>query len=91
MPFIQSLRFSSSGRYGLEMWNKTLFRLAGVYILYKRKIIIIVVGILKWLSSINYRELGKGIVPYSPLGRGFFSSGAKLVDSLSDKDVRKVN
>ncbi|KAF0893598.1 hypothetical protein E2562_027323 [Oryza meyeriana var. granulata] len=35
------------------------------------------------------RELGIGIVAYSPLGRGFFSSGAKLVDSLSDQDFRK--
>jgi hypothetical protein len=38
-----------------------------------------------------FRELGIGIVAYSPLGRGFFSSGAKLADSLSDEDVRKVN
>ncbi|KAL6650530.1 hypothetical protein ACP70R_009455 [Stipagrostis hirtigluma subsp. patula] len=35
------------------------------------------------------RELGIGIVAYSPLGRGFFSSGAKLVDSLSEQDYRK--
>ncbi|CAL5017708.1 unnamed protein product [Urochloa decumbens] len=35
------------------------------------------------------RELGIGIVAYSPLGRGFFSSGAKLVDSMSEEDVRK--
>uniref|UniRef100_A0ACD5XRF3 Uncharacterized protein n=1 Tax=Avena sativa TaxID=4498 RepID=A0ACD5XRF3_AVESA len=35
------------------------------------------------------RELGIGIVSYSPLGRGFFSSGPKLADSLSDQDVRK--
>ncbi|KAH9288100.1 hypothetical protein KI387_032217 [Taxus chinensis] len=35
------------------------------------------------------RELGIGIVPYSPLGRGFFSSGAKLLESVSDKDFRK--
>ncbi|KAM3366843.1 hypothetical protein ACQJBY_015883 [Aegilops geniculata] len=35
------------------------------------------------------RELGIGIVAYSPLGRGFFSKGAKLVDSLSDQDFRK--
>uniref|UniRef100_A0A804PV74 NADP-dependent oxidoreductase domain-containing protein n=1 Tax=Zea mays TaxID=4577 RepID=A0A804PV74_MAIZE len=37
------------------------------------------------------RELGIGIVAYSPLGRGFFCSGAKLVDSLSEQDFRKVN
>ncbi|XP_057852788.2 probable aldo-keto reductase 2 [Cryptomeria japonica] len=35
------------------------------------------------------RELGIGIVPYSPLGRGFFSSGAKLVESLANNDYRK--
>uniref|UniRef100_A0ACD5UYW4 Uncharacterized protein n=1 Tax=Avena sativa TaxID=4498 RepID=A0ACD5UYW4_AVESA len=35
------------------------------------------------------RELGVGIVAYSPLGRGFFSKGSKLVDSLSDQDFRK--
>ncbi|KAK9146052.1 hypothetical protein Sjap_005955 [Stephania japonica] len=35
------------------------------------------------------RELGIGIVAYSPLGRGFFSSGAKLMETLSDDDSRK--
>ncbi|CAD6337877.1 unnamed protein product [Miscanthus lutarioriparius] len=35
------------------------------------------------------RELGIGIVAYSPLGRGFLCSGAKLVDSLSEQDFRK--
>ena len=39
----------------------------------------------------NSRELGIGIVAYSPLGRGFFSSGSKLIDSLSGQDIRKVN
>uniref|UniRef100_A0A0D9W3J7 NADP-dependent oxidoreductase domain-containing protein n=1 Tax=Leersia perrieri TaxID=77586 RepID=A0A0D9W3J7_9ORYZ len=34
-------------------------------------------------------ELGIGIVAYSPLGRGFFSSGAKLVNELPDEDFRK--
>jgi len=38
----------------------------------------------------NFRELGIGIVAYSPLGRGFLSSGPKLVDTLSDQDFRKV-
>jgi aryl-alcohol dehydrogenase-like predicted oxidoreductase len=37
-----------------------------------------------------FRELGIGIVAYSPLGRGFFSSGAKMVESLSEDDFRKV-
>ncbi|XP_015962469.2 probable aldo-keto reductase 2 isoform X2 [Arachis duranensis] len=36
------------------------------------------------------RELGIGIVAYSPLGRGFFSSGSKLLDNLSQDDFRKV-
>ncbi|XP_059070209.1 probable aldo-keto reductase 2 [Cryptomeria japonica] len=35
------------------------------------------------------RELGIGIVAYSPLGRGFFSSGAKIVENLDDQDFRK--
>jgi aryl-alcohol dehydrogenase-like predicted oxidoreductase len=35
------------------------------------------------------RELGIGIVAYSPLGRGFFSSGPKMFDNLSDQDFRK--
>jgi aryl-alcohol dehydrogenase-like predicted oxidoreductase len=38
----------------------------------------------------NFRELGIGTVAYSPLGRGFFSEGSKLVESLSDQDFRKV-
>ncbi|KAG6516142.1 hypothetical protein ZIOFF_026591 [Zingiber officinale] len=36
------------------------------------------------------RELGIGIVAYSPLGRGFFSSGPKLAESLSEGDFRKL-
>ncbi|CAN1346671.1 Probable aldo-keto reductase 2, partial [Linum perenne] len=36
------------------------------------------------------RELGIGIVAYSPLGRGFLASGPKLVDSLADGDYRKM-
>uniref|UniRef100_A0A7N2LZQ4 NADP-dependent oxidoreductase domain-containing protein n=1 Tax=Quercus lobata TaxID=97700 RepID=A0A7N2LZQ4_QUELO len=32
------------------------------------------------------RELGIGIVAYSPLGRGFSSSGSKFVENLSDND-----
>ncbi|GLJ31913.1 hypothetical protein SUGI_0642330 [Cryptomeria japonica] len=35
------------------------------------------------------RELGIGIVTYSPLGRGFFASGAKLLESVTDYDYRK--
>ncbi|XXG49527.1 hypothetical protein AAC387_Pa02g3693 [Persea americana] len=35
------------------------------------------------------RELGIGIVAYSPLGRGFLSSGPKIVDTLSNNDFRK--
>ncbi|KAH9320187.1 hypothetical protein KI387_021956, partial [Taxus chinensis] len=36
------------------------------------------------------RELGIGIVPYCPLGQGFFCSGAKMVESLADNDFRKI-
>ncbi|KAL7081488.1 hypothetical protein ACP275_14G043000 [Erythranthe tilingii] len=36
------------------------------------------------------RELGIGIVPYSPLGRGFFSTGPKLMENLSEGDFRKM-
>ena len=36
------------------------------------------------------RELGIGIVAYSPLGRGFLSSGAKVVENLADNDFRKA-
>ncbi|XP_022881623.1 probable aldo-keto reductase 3 [Olea europaea var. sylvestris] len=35
------------------------------------------------------RELGIGMVVYSPLGQGFFSSGAKLVETLPEGDFRK--
>jgi len=35
------------------------------------------------------RELGIGIVPYSPLGRGFLSAGAKLFENLEEGDFRK--
>uniref|UniRef100_A0A0C9RSV4 TSA: Wollemia nobilis Ref_Wollemi_Transcript_14471_2037 transcribed RNA sequence n=1 Tax=Wollemia nobilis TaxID=56998 RepID=A0A0C9RSV4_9CONI len=35
------------------------------------------------------RELGIGIVPYSPLGRGFLSSGPKMVEAFADNDSRK--
>ncbi|XP_023642863.1 probable aldo-keto reductase 3 [Capsella rubella] len=36
------------------------------------------------------RELGIGIVVYSPLGRGFFASGPKLVENLDNNDFRKA-
>ncbi|MQL81746.1 hypothetical protein Taro_014210 [Colocasia esculenta] len=35
------------------------------------------------------RELGIGIVAYSPLGRGFLSSGPKMVENLTEQDDRK--
>ncbi|XP_056855033.1 probable aldo-keto reductase 6 [Raphanus sativus] len=35
------------------------------------------------------RELGIGIVAYSPLGRGFLASGTKLVENLEHGDPRK--
>ncbi|CAL9102200.1 probable aldo-keto reductase 2 isoform X1 [Musa acuminata AAA Group] len=36
------------------------------------------------------RELGIGIVAYCPLGGGFFSSGPKMVETLSEHDFRKL-
>ncbi|KAJ4716551.1 NAD(P)-linked oxidoreductase superfamily protein [Melia azedarach] len=35
------------------------------------------------------RELGIGIVAYSPLGRGFFCSGKKLTENFTNDDFRK--
>ncbi|KAM0013679.1 putative perakine reductase [Helianthus debilis subsp. tardiflorus] len=37
------------------------------------------------------RELGIGIVSYSPIGRGFLASGPKLVTSLKEGDLRMGN
>ncbi|KAG5383034.1 hypothetical protein IGI04_034504 [Brassica rapa subsp. trilocularis] len=37
------------------------------------------------------RELGIGIVAYSPLGRGFFASGPKLAENLEQDDIRKAS
>ncbi|KAJ0606175.1 putative perakine reductase [Helianthus annuus] len=37
------------------------------------------------------RELGIGIVSYSPIGRGFLASGPKLVKSLKEGDLRMGN
>ncbi|KAH7858335.1 hypothetical protein Vadar_022638 [Vaccinium darrowii] len=36
------------------------------------------------------RELGIGIVAYSPLGRGFFSSGPKITENLANGDFRQL-
>ena len=36
------------------------------------------------------RELGIGIVPYSPLGQGFFCAGSKVAEGMKDDDLRKV-
>ena len=35
------------------------------------------------------RELGIGIVPFSPLGRGFLTGRINSVDDLSDRDMRR--
>ncbi|MCW3038885.1 MAG: aldo/keto reductase [Solirubrobacterales bacterium] len=37
------------------------------------------------------RELGIGLVPYSPLGRGFLSGAIKSVDDLAPDDYRRVS
>lgn len=36
------------------------------------------------------RELGIGIVPYSPIGRGFLAVGPKVVENMIEGDFRKV-
>ncbi|KAI8566901.1 hypothetical protein RHMOL_Rhmol02G0078400 [Rhododendron molle] len=36
------------------------------------------------------RELGIGIVAYSPLGQRFFSSGAKMAENLANDDLRRI-
>ncbi|KAL7596193.1 probable aldo-keto reductase 4 [Lactuca sativa] len=36
------------------------------------------------------RELGIGIVAYSPLGRGFLSSGPKMAENLTEGDFRQT-
>src|ERR1019366_4867981 len=35
------------------------------------------------------RELGIGIVPYSPLGRGFLSGEIRTIDDLAPDDFRR--
>ncbi|HVI19367.1 MAG TPA: aldo/keto reductase, partial [Gaiellales bacterium] len=37
------------------------------------------------------RELGIGLVPYSPLGRGFLTGQLRSLDQLSDTDFRATN
>jgi aryl-alcohol dehydrogenase-like predicted oxidoreductase len=37
------------------------------------------------------RELGIGIVPYSPLGRGFLTGAFATIDDLADDDFRRNN
>ncbi|KAM7485719.1 hypothetical protein LguiA_001728 [Lonicera macranthoides] len=36
------------------------------------------------------RDLGIGIVPYSPLGQGFFCAGSKVAHGMKDDDLRKL-
>ena len=40
-------------------------------------------SILNLIFVVMYRELGIGIVPYSPLGRGFFA-GKAVVENLPE-------
>jgi aryl-alcohol dehydrogenase-like predicted oxidoreductase len=37
------------------------------------------------------RELGVGIVPYSPLGRGFLTGQIRSVDDFAPDDFRRIN
>ncbi|XP_013725297.1 probable aldo-keto reductase 4 [Brassica napus] len=41
-------------------------------------------------DHVHDTELGIGIVAYSPLGKGFFASGPKLLDNLGQNDFRKA-
>ncbi|KAL4295588.1 hypothetical protein GQ457_12G002420 [Hibiscus cannabinus] len=43
------------------------------------------------LDCTYYQLLELGIIAYSPLGRWFFSSWPKLVETFSDGDFRKVH
>ena len=55
-------------------------------------IAVVFVYMLKsYLISFMSRELGIGIVAYSPLGRGFLASGTKLVENLEQGDPRKAS
>ncbi|KAJ0080283.1 hypothetical protein Patl1_24182 [Pistacia atlantica] len=45
---------------------------------------------LTLMSLLKSRELGIGIVAYSPLGKGFLSSGPKLLENISKDDCREV-
>jgi aryl-alcohol dehydrogenase-like predicted oxidoreductase len=37
------------------------------------------------------RELGIGLVPYSPLGKGFLTGQIRSIEDLDDSDFRKTN
>lgn len=37
------------------------------------------------------RELGIGLVPYSPLGRGFLTGQIRSTDDFAEHDARKTN
>jgi aryl-alcohol dehydrogenase-like predicted oxidoreductase len=37
------------------------------------------------------RELGIGLVPYSPLGKGFLTGQVRSIEDLDDDDFRKTN
>ncbi|KAB1213452.1 putative aldo-keto reductase 2 [Morella rubra] len=43
----------------------------------------------KLVEEGKIKELGIGIVAYCPLGRGFFSSGPKIVETWQSNDLRK--
>lgn len=50
----------------------------------------ILVHIYIMLLFVGCRELGIGIVPYSPLGQGFFCAGSKVAEGMKDDDLRRV-
>lgn len=93
MQFIPSQLYKWSGLSGLVILRKRLFHFAGMFKILSElcKIgplnqtqalpittLICVNYLIGWCNVITYRELGIGIVPYSPLGRGFFGGKAVL-------------
>jgi len=72
------------------MWKKKSFRPAGIQ-MSSDFLGAISVNHVTSNSLSFFRELGIGIVAYSPLGRGFFASGPKLVENLEKNDFRKAS
>lgn len=81
-----------NGHCGLEIWKKKLYLHAGkkMSLFFISTFLLSTGENLNIIYCLNFRELGIGIVPYSPLGRGFFSAGPQMVQTLAEGDARKV-